>query len=120
METSMVKQSGAFVSDKSIAMDDLGGGIRRKVLGFGPELMIVRVWFEKGAVGEVHAHHHSQSSYVESGRFEVFIDGEKRILEAGDSFYVSPDLDHGAVCLEQGILIDTFSPVREDFLAEGA
>lgn len=47
METSMVKQSGAFVSDKSIAMDDLGGGIRRKILGFGPELMIVRVWFEK-------------------------------------------------------------------------
>jgi quercetin dioxygenase-like cupin family protein len=116
MATVAIGQSEAFVFDDSIAEEDLGGGIKRKILGYGSDLMIVRVWFEEGAVGEVHAHRHSQSTYVESGKFEVFVDGEKRVLSAGDSFYIAPHLDHGAVCLEPGVLIDTFSPAREDFL----
>lgn len=119
MATQIEAQSPAFVVAKETAKEELGDGIARQILGYGPEIMIVRVWFEEGAVGQVHAHHHSQSTYVESGKFEVFIDGEKRVLEAGDSFYIAPHLDHGAVCLEAGVLIDTFSPLREDFLGEG-
>ena len=118
MATVAVGQSEAFVFDTAIGPKDLGGGIKRKILGYGPDLMIVRVWFEKGAIGQVHAHHHSQSTYVESGQFEVQVDGQKRILGAGDSFYIAPHLDHGAMCLESGVLIDTFSPAREDFLGE--
>ncbi|QFT77688.1 cupin domain-containing protein [Erythrobacter sp. THAF29] len=110
--------SKPFVVANDTPKEELGGGIVRQILGYGPEIMIVRVWFDKGAVGEVHAHRHSQSTYVESGSFEVFIDGEKRVLGAGDSFYIAPYLDHGAVCLEPGVLIDTFSPAREDFLGE--
>lgn len=109
-------QSPPFVVAKDTAKEDLGGGIARQILGFGPEIMVVRVWFDKGSVGDVHSHRHSQSTYVESGKFEVFIDGSKQVLEAGDSFYIAPHLDHGAVCLETGVLIDTFSPMREDFL----
>lgn len=112
--------SQPFIAAKDAPIEELGDGVSRQILGFGPEIMIVRVWFDKGAVGEVHAHRHSQSTYVERGSFEVFIDGEKRVLGAGDSFYIAPHLDHGAVCLEQGVLIDTFSPLREDFLGERA
>ena len=109
-----------FVRAEDVEREDLGDGISRQILGYGPDLMVVRVWFAKGSVGSVHSHPHSQSTYVESGKFEVLIDGEKRVLEAGDGFYIAPHLDHGAVCLEEGVLIDTFSPVREDFLsAEG-
>lgn len=111
-------QSPPFLHAKQCPKEDLGDGITRQILGFGPEIMVVRVWFEEGAVGQVHAHRHSQSTYVESGKFEVFVGGEKRILEAGDGFYIAPHLDHGAVCLEAGVLIDTFSPLREDFLGE--
>lgn len=119
MATKVQKQSAAFVHASDIAKEDLGGGISRQILGYGPDLMIVRVWFEEGAVGEVHAHPHSQSTLVESGKFEVFVDGKTEVLGAGDSFYIAPHLDHGAVCLEPGVLIDTFSPAREDFLGEG-
>ena len=58
----------------------------------------------------------SQATYVASGKFELNIGGETRILEAGDGYYVAPDELHGCVCLEAGVLIDTFSPVRADFL----
>ena len=118
MATKVEAQSPPFVEAKDAPREDLGGGITRQILGYGPEVMVVRVWFNKGSVGEVHAHRHSQSTYVESGTFEVFVDGAKRVLSAGDSFYIAPHLNHGAVCLEQGVLIDTFSPVREDFLGE--
>lgn len=119
MATIVREHSEAFVAADRAAKEDLGGGIARQILGHGPDLMVVRVWFDKDAVGEVHAHPHSQSTYVESGCFEVVIDGEKRVLGAGDGFYVAPHLDHGAVCLEAGVLIDTFSPAREDFLGRG-
>ena len=112
------RQSTAFVESSHIPVEDLGSGIKRQILGFGPDLMLVRVMFEKGAVGEVHTHVHSQSSYVESGAFEVEIDGTRQVLRAGDGFYVTPHAAHGAVCLEDGVLIDTFSPLREDFLGE--
>lgn len=119
MATLAEAQSPPFVSAKGIEVEELGGGIKRQILGYGPEIMVVRVWFEEGSVGDVHSHRHSQSTYVESGKFEVFVDGEKRLLEAGDGFYIAPHLDHGAVCIEAGVLIDTFSPLREDFLGEG-
>ena len=120
MATLAKAESPPFVVAKETLKEDLGDGITRQILGYGPEIMIVRVWFEKGAVGQVHAHRHSQSTYVESGSFEVFIDGQKQVLNTGDSFYIAPHLDHGAVCLEAGVLIDTFSPLREDFLGEEA
>ncbi|WP_432199966.1 cupin domain-containing protein [Erythrobacter sp. W53] len=120
MATLAQPSSGAFVRHDPAQVETVGEGIRREMLGYGPELMIVKVLFDKGAVGEVHAHRHSQSSYVESGRFLVEIDGEKQELGAGDCFYVAPHKDHGAVCLEAGVLIDTFSPLREDFLGEGS
>lgn len=120
MATITKAQCPAFVFAGDIEKEVVGDGIARQILGYGPDLMVVRVWFEKGSVGEVHAHPHSQSTYVESGKFEVFIDGETRVLRAGDGFYIAPGLDHGAVCLERGVLIDTFNPPREDFLGESA
>lgn len=116
MVTKAKAQSARYIDAGSTPVDDLGGGIRRQFLGYGPDLMAVRVWFEKGAVGEQHAHHHAQTSYVESGRFLVTIDGEDAELGPGDGFFVQPHEMHGAVCLEDGVLIDMFSPVREDFL----
>ena len=85
-------------------------------MAYDDRLMLVRVEFEKGAVGTLHSHPHTQITHVESGRFEVEIGGEKKILAAGDVFYVPPHVIHGAVCLERGTLIDVFSPMREDFI----
>ncbi|MXO67372.1 cupin domain-containing protein [Altererythrobacter marinus] len=112
------RRSPAFTPAAEAAIEQVDPGIRRQILGHGPDLMVCRVWFEQGAIGQVHSHPHSQSSYVESGRFRVTIDGEERELEAGDGFYVAPFLDHGAVCLEAGCLLDTFNPARADFLGE--
>lgn len=109
-------QSELFMNSPKSDAEDVGGGIKRLVMGHDEHLMLVKVWFEKGAVGEVHAHPHSQASYVVEGAFEVYVDGKKQVLKAGGSFFVPSGADHGAVCLEEGILLDMFSPVRRDFI----
>ncbi len=85
-------------------------------MAYDGQLMMVKVKFDKGAVGSMHEHYHSQATYVVSGKFELTIGDKKEILSAGDGYYVAPDELHGCVCIEAGILIDTFSPVRADFL----
>lgn len=106
----------AFVLADKVGVENLGGGIMRQILGHDQSLMVVKVWFQEGSIGYVHKHPHTQVTYVESGEFEVQVDGEIKHLAAGDSFYIAPHLEHGAVCKKAGVLIDTFSPYREDFL----
>ena len=112
----MKTRSDIFQIESEIEWQNPAPGIQRQIMAYDGQLMMVKVKFEKGAVGTPHTHYHSQATYVASGRFELEIGGEKRILSAGDGYYVEPDELHGCVCLEPGILIDTFSPMRADFL----
>ena len=111
----MIK-SKPFLLENELPWEPLNEGVSRQILGYNVELMMVKVSFEAGAVGALHSHPHSQTSYVASGRFEVEIDGLKRVLAAGDGYFIAPDLVHGVKCLEAGVLVDSFSPIREDFL----
>jgi quercetin dioxygenase-like cupin family protein len=78
--------------------------------------MMVLVKFEKGGIGNPHNHQHSQSTYVESGEFEVLMGDKTQILKKGDCFFAPPSVKHGVVCKKEGVLVDVFSPIREDFL----
>ncbi len=93
----------------------LDGSSRRVVLST-PELMLVEFAFEQGAVGAPHSHPHVQASYVAEGSFEVTIDGVTETVGKGGSFIVPSGLVHGVKALEAGLLIDSFSPRRDDFL----
>lgn len=106
-----------FVVDNTIPWEEVGAGVKRKIMAYDKSLMVVRVSFAKGSIGQLHHHFHSQITHVESGAFEVEIDSEKKVLKAGDAFYIPPHKVHGCVCLEDGVLIDVFSPMREDFVA---
>lgn len=100
----------------SIALQDLGEGVSRKILAYNPEMMIVEVHFENGGVGAIHTHPHIQNTYVMDGKFEFTIEGEKHIVSKGDSIAFASNVEHGTVCLEKGTLLDIFTPMREDFL----
>jgi quercetin dioxygenase-like cupin family protein len=105
-----------FFSNSDIPLEDLGKGLQRKVLAYHENLMMVEVYFEKGAVGEMHSHPHEQITYVLEGEFEFTIDGKKQIVKAGDSMFKESNVLHGAICLKKGKLLDIFSPHRADFL----
>ena len=112
----MKRKSDKYILTATMEWEELGGGVSRKFLGYDNQIMMVLVKFEKGALGSPHHHFHTQATYCAAGKFEFEIDGVKQIVNAGDGVYIEPNLVHSAVCLEAGMLIDTFSPVREDFL----
>lgn len=112
-------KSTEFQFQDHIAWEDAGNGVKRQIYGYDDKIMLVKAKFEKGAVGALHEHYHSQVTYVESGVFEMTIGSEVKIIKAGDGYYVPPHILHGCVCLEPGMLIDVFSPYREDFLLSG-
>lgn len=93
----------------------LDGSSRRVILSL-PELMLVEFTFEKNGIGALHSHPHIQSSYVAEGVFEVTIDGVTQTIAAGGAYIVPTGLVHGVKALEAGKLIDSFTPLREDFL----
>jgi quercetin dioxygenase-like cupin family protein len=105
-----------FIEDDDILWEQIDTGVKRKIISYDDALMTVKVEFETGGIGSIHKHYHSQITYIESGIFEVEIDGEKKVLKAGDSFYIPPNVLHGVVCKASGTLIDAFSPMREDFI----
>lgn len=109
-------QSNLFQIEEETPWQDLGNGVKRQIFGYNDQLMLVKAKFEAEAIGQLHQHHHSQVTYVDSGVFEMSIGSEKKILKKGDGFYAPPHEMHGCVCLEAGVLIDVFSPHREDFL----
>ncbi len=115
---STVKPSNEFLLGSDIEWEEIGPGLKRQVMGYDDKIMLVKVNFKAGAIGQMHEHHHSQVAYVASGAFDMTIGDEVKRLKGGDSFYIPPHTMHGCVCVEDGVLIDVFSPHREDFLAE--
>ena len=106
-----------FIKNSDLQWQSVGEGVKRKIMAYDEKLMFVKVAFETGGIGALHQHYHSQITHIESGIFEVEIDGEKKILRGGDAFLIPPNVLHGCVCLKSGVLIDMFSPMREDFIS---
>ncbi len=95
---------------------DAGNDVLRKVLSDSPDLMVVRFAFGPRGVGASHSHPHVQSTYVQSGRYEFTIAGETFEVGPGDSFIVPSGAVHSCKSIAPGVLIDTFTPRRDDFL----
>lgn len=91
-------------------------GFERIFFAGGGKLMSTKVNMKKGVVGPSHSHPHEQVNYILSGSLEVTIAGEKNVIEVGDSYYVEPNVEHGAVAIEDTVMFETFTPVREDLL----
>ena len=114
-EIAMEKVQNFFIGSE-IKGKEVDPGVTRKVLAHNKDLMVCELHFKKGAVGNLHSHPHTQCTYIISGFFEFDIDGKKMVLGAGDSTYKQSGVVHGAVCLEEGTLLDIFTPEREEFL----
>ena len=114
----METRSKTFLFEEDKVWEPAGEGVVRQIMGYDGQMMMVKVKFEQGACGLPHTHYHTQTTYVASGKFEFTVDGETKVVGPGDGIYMKPDIEHSCLCLEAGILIDTFSPMRKDFLRQ--
>lgn len=109
-------ESAHFLYSNETPVQDLGEGVSRQILGYNDQIMMVKVMFDKDAIGAMHAHVHTQTTYCPEGIFEFTIGEESRTIKAGDAVYIPSGVLHGVVCMKEGSLIDTFNPARQDFL----
>ena len=112
----MTENGQRWVPHQGAEVQSGGEGIIRRVLAYNEELMCVENTFAEGSVGALHSHPHTQITYVVSGEFAFTIDGETRIVRAGDTMLKVDGIIHGCRCLKAGILLDIFTPMRKDFV----
>lgn len=107
-----------FFIDEETPWEAVGEGVKRKIMTWSDDLMMVCVHFAKGGIGTPHQHDiHDQIAYVAAGSFEVTIEGKTRVLKTGDAYRAVKHEMHGVVALEDNsVLIDSFTPKRDDFL----
>lgn len=109
--------NGLIVPDQSgprITTPELG--LRRQILAHTSAMMLVRHDLSKGWRGAAHRHPHEQLVYVISGRIQFEANGAKFDAVAGDNFIVASSVEHQASALEDSVVLDVFTPAREDYL----
>ena len=90
-------------------------GVWRRTLSWGERLMVCHVTLEEGAVVPVHRHPHEQITYIVEGELSMEVEGRTYVLGEGDSLLFPANVEHGATALKRTLVIDTFSPPREDY-----
>jgi quercetin dioxygenase-like cupin family protein len=99
-----------------IPIEQLEEGIERQMV-IGEKLMICRLRLAPHKVTPAHDHPHEQMTIVERGPVLFTIGNEERVAQTGDVLHFPSGTWHGATMLdEEVILVDIFSPIREDFL----
>lgn len=95
-------------------------GLLRRILAHNDKMMLVEHRMERTWVGKRHAHPHDQMVYVIKGRLR-FSCGKEEEFEAreGDSFVLKGGIEHSAFALEPAIVLDVFTPYREDYVGSG-
>ena len=111
-------REGALVTDwTKIPVEQVSEGIKRQMV-VGENVMVCRFTFDPFVVTDVHSHPHEQMTLVISGKVRFTIGDMVVIAAPGDVMHFPSHNRHGATMLdEEVVLIDIFSPIREDFLA---
>ena len=109
----------ALVTDwNKVPSERIDEGIDRQMI-VGRNLMICRLRFDPLVVTPEHTHPHEQMTLVVKGEVRFTVDGSEVIARPGDVLHFPPNNRHGATMLDgEVILIDIFSPIREDFLTD--
>ena len=101
---------------ESTAEEQLTDRIKRRMI-VGTKEMLVRWEFRKGAVAARHSHPHEQIVMMVAGSLRLTVGDAHKVMMPGDIVVIPPDVLHEAMALEDTIVLDIFSPPREDFLS---
>lgn len=82
----------------------------------GEQLMMMHIMVQPGATASVHSHPHEQMSVVLRGEIEFTVDGEKKVLMAGEVLSIPSHAVHSATAITETELYEFFTPVREDLI----
>ncbi len=91
-------------------------GVELTTLVHGEKTLMGQFKIAKGSAIPAHSHPHEQTGILVSGKLRFNVDGEVTDTEPGDSWCLAGGVEHSAEALEDSVVIEVFSPVREDYL----
>ena len=93
-------------------------GVAMKALVYGDKTLMTKFLLEKGSAIPPHAHPHEQTGYLVKGRLHFTIGAEDYDTREGDAWCIAGNVEHKVEVLEDSVVLEVFSPVREDYLPE--
>ena len=106
----------SVVKSTDMAIHSPEPGLVRRVGAYNEKLFLAEHRMQKGWVGVRHQHPHDQVVFVVTGQLSVTIGNEAFVVNAGDSFVVRGGIEHQATALADAVVLDVFTPCREDYL----
>jgi len=105
----------AIVRTSEVEPVEIMPGVQRRTLATGERQMICQFRVTQGASVPPHSHPHEQVGYVLEGRLRLTIGGQTFEVGPGDSYFIPGGVEHDAVALTDCVLLDVFSPPREEY-----
>lgn len=99
---------------------DIAPGVHRRTVAAGKNMHQVYVKLDAGSTVPMHSHVHEQIAFCVSGNLLLTIDGKLHDMRPGDSAMIPSNVPHLAHVKVDTVVIDTFSPPREDMLKQDA
>jgi len=112
----LTEKNSNWAFNAGVDSKQTSAGVVRKILTYCDEAMCAENHFDTGGTGALHSHPHTQVAYIAGGVFEFTIGDTKRVVKKGDAMLMQNGVTHGCVCLEKGVVVDFFVPMRADFL----
>ena len=94
-------------------------GIDQKTLVYGDKTLLAEFQMKKGAVLPKHSHPYEQTGYLVSGHIVLTAGTEVYDCRPGDSWCIPMNIEHSGDIMEDSVVVEIFSPVREDYLPAG-
>jgi quercetin dioxygenase-like cupin family protein len=89
-------------------------GVKQKTLVYGQNTLMAELKLSKNSRIPTHSHPHEQTGYLVAGRIRLTIDGQAYDCRPGDSWCIPGDMEHGTYAIKDSVVIEVFSPIRED------
>jgi quercetin dioxygenase-like cupin family protein len=95
---------------------DMLEGVEQKTLAHGEKTLMSKFYLQANAVIPMHSHPHEQTGYMITGHAVFTCGAEKIEVREGDSWCIPGDVEHGVEVISDSVILEVFSPVREDYL----
>jgi quercetin dioxygenase-like cupin family protein len=110
MNTTVVHHSWS-----NIPAEQINPSISRQFIT-GDRVTVARFELKRGGIVPMHAHENEQVSFVLDGALKFKIDGREIIVRGGEVLQIPGTLPHEVEVLEDTLVVDVFSPVRQDWI----
>ncbi|MCL4519021.1 MAG: cupin domain-containing protein [Thaumarchaeota archaeon] len=108
----------SFWHDKPEAWKEIMPGVKRRMLAHSLTGLMVLYKIEAGKTFVWHNHPHAQFGIILEGAGKFRVGDSTRDVRSGDTYFIPPAIFHELKTEKECVIVDFFTPEREDYVKE--